>query len=200
MCYTDAGMLNESDENLAVLYLAGDENALQVLIHRHMTGIYNFAAQFVGYGQNAEDVAQEAFIKTWKNLKKFDPHKKFKPWLYRIARNSAIDYLRQRKITVPLISAYNDEEKNNEAYLTDSAPLPLELAMTAETKLAVQKLIKSLPEIYSTVLNLYYLEEFSLSEIAGILSEPVDTVKSKHRRALIKLRNLISQDASLIPK
>ncbi len=190
----------DSDEKLVALYLAGDEAALQSLVRKHMTGIYNFVAQFVGYGQNAEDIAQEAFIKTWKNLKKFNSTKKFKPWLYRIARNSAIDYLRQRKITVPLVNTYDDEETNEADYLADPAPLQLEQAMSLETKKAIQKIINSLPQIYSTVLKLYYLEELSMTEIAEVLSEPVDTVKSKHRRALIKIRQLIFEDPGLIPR
>ncbi len=186
-----------SDEKLVALYLSGDEIALQDLVRRHTTGVYNFVAQLVGYGQNAEDVSQEAFIKAWKNLKKFNLDKKFKPWLYRIARNSAIDFLRQRKATVPLVSTYDDEEINEADYVIDPAPLPPEQAMSSETKEVIQKLVNSLPSIYSTVLKLYYLEEFSLPEIAEILDESIDTVKSKHRRALIKLRKLVSEDGSL---
>jgi RNA polymerase sigma-70 factor, ECF subfamily len=147
-------MQNNIDENLVVLFLAGDESAIQILVRKHTTGIYNFVSQFVGYGRDAEDVVQETFIKAWKNLKKFNPAKKFKPWLFRIARNSAIDFLRQHKITIPLVNTYNDEEINEADYLADSAPLPLEQAMTLETKQAVQNIIKSLPQIYSTVLKL----------------------------------------------
>ncbi len=188
-----------SDEQLVSLYLGGDEVSLQSLVRRHTTGVYNFVSQLVGYGQNAEDVVQEAFIKAWKNLKKFNLDKKFKPWLYRIARNSAIDFLRQQKSTIPLVNAYDDEEKDGADYLVDPAPLPLEQAISSETKEIIQKLIHSLPQIYSLVLKLYYLEEFSLPEIAEILDESIDTVKSKHRRALIKLRKLISEDSKLVP-
>ncbi|OGH91911.1 MAG: hypothetical protein A2534_00255 [Candidatus Magasanikbacteria bacterium RIFOXYD2_FULL_39_9] len=190
-------MNTDLDEKLVALYLAGDETALQSLVRKHTTGVYNFVAQLVGYGQNAEDVSQEAFIKAWKSLKKFDLDKKFKPWLYRIARNSAIDFLRQRKATVPLVNTYDDEEVNEADYVVDPEPLPLEQAISSETKEAIQKLVNSLPSIYSTVLKLYYLEEFSLPEIAEILNESIDTVKSKHRRALIKLRELVSEDRNL---
>lgn len=190
-------MNTDSDEKLVELYLQGDELALQILVRKHTRNLYNFVAQFVGYGQNAEDVVQESFIKAWKNLKKFNPLKKFKPWLYHIARNTAIDYLRQRKLAVSLPDSFADDEEKNEAdYFVDPAPLPLEQAITSETKQSIQKLIKTLPQIYSTVLKLYYLEEFSLPEIAEILAEPVDTVKSRHRRALIRLRSLVA-DAKL---
>ena len=198
MWYTGVTMQNDSDEKLAALHLSGDEEAFPLLMRKYLTAIYNFAAQFVGYGQNAEDVAQETFIKVWKNLKKFNPAKKFKPWLFRIARNSAIDYLRQRKLTIPLPGVHDDEENGSAADLADPAPLPPEQATSLETKKAVRKIIEALPPIYGTMLKLYYLEEFSLPEIAKILAQPIDTVKSRHRRALIKIRQLISQDSTLL--
>ncbi|HSR89521.1 MAG TPA: sigma-70 family RNA polymerase sigma factor [Candidatus Udaeobacter sp.] len=187
-------MNTDSDEKLVALYLQGDESALRILVQKYTSGLYNFTAQFVGYGQNAEDVAQEAFIKAWKSLSKFDLTKKFKPWLYQIARNSAIDFLRQRKLTISLSDTLADDETKNEAdYLVDPAPLPLAQSINLETKEAVQNLIKSLPLIYGTVLKLYYLEEFSLPEIAQVLGEPLDTIKSRHRRALLRLRKLTAE-------
>jgi RNA polymerase sigma-70 factor (ECF subfamily) len=191
-------MNTESDEKLAALYLAGQESALEYLLQKYLTPLYNFTAQFVGYGTEAEDVVQETFIKAWKNLKRFDQRQKFKPWLYRIARNTAIDFLRQRKAVLS-IEDFDNEDKTGGNYFVDPKPLPLAHVSSLETKKALLAIINTLPHKYATVVTLYYLEDFSLLEIAEILSESVDTVKSKHRRALIRIRNLLAQDQSLLP-
>lgn len=185
----EAIMNNLSDEQLVREYLKGDENALALLIHKHTSSIYNFVAQIIGRGQNAEDVTQESFIKMWKNLKKFDTNKKFKTWLFRIAKNTAIDYLRKRKITI--VDLDTDEEVGIET-LVDPAVLPFESLILQEQAEVVQKAVGELPEIYRTVLNLYYQEQLSLLEIAEIFDESVDTVKSRHRRALLKLKKLLT--------
>lgn len=184
----------ESDEQLVSLYLSGKESSLDILVQRYLTAIYNFVAQFVGYGTEAEDVSQETFIKVWKSLKKFDKTKKFKPWLYRIAKNAAIDYLRQRKIFLSVENLHDEEGENTDNFFIDPKPLPLDVVASLENKEAILRIVDSLPKIYAVVLKLYYLEGFSLPEIAEILSESIDTVKSKHRRALIRIRKLLEKE------
>ncbi len=190
-------MSTASDEQLVALYLEGQEYALKSLIEKYLTPIYNFVGQFVGYGVEAEDVTQETFIKLWKNIKKFKSDKKLKPWLYRIAKNTAVDHLRQRKITMPL-DTFADETENQDNFFVDTQPLPMEQIISAEKKKMVQDIINNLPSLYATVLRLYYLEEFSLPEVAEILSEPISTIKSKHRRALQKIRLLLDKNPGLL--
>lgn len=184
-------MAETEDEKLVTLYLQGDQIAFEILVKKYTTLIYNFVGQFVGYGATAEDIVQETFIKVWKNLKKFDQTKKFKPWLYRIARNTTFDYLRKHKIDFSL-EALDEKEDSQDYYFPDSKPDAFEQIISAQSRQEIFDFVSKLPAIYATVLKLYYLEEFSLPEIAGILEESVDTVKSRHRRALFRLEKMLS--------
>jgi len=186
-------MISVEDNKLVANYLQGDERALQTLIRKYTAQVYNFVAQIIGRGQEAEDIAQETFIKVWKNLKKFDQSKKFKTWILQIAKNTAIDFLRKKKL--PMIDLqFQDGEEGEDGLLQlpDNEPLAFDSLVLAEQAQVVQKTIKSLPEIYRLVLTMYYVEELTLIEIAEVLGEPIETIKSRHRRGLGKLRGLLS--------
>jgi len=185
-------MENRLDEKLVADYLAGDEKALSALIERHTKGVYNFTARFLGYGAEAEDVAQETFIKVWKSSRKFDKTKKFKPWLYQIARHTAIDYLRTRKQMVDLNKFNEDEDGDSMDELPDLAPSLLDQLSAREQMEKIREAIAILPEIYRTVLDLHLREEMSLIEVAEVLGEKEDTVKSRYRRGLVRLRKLLT--------
>ncbi|MBI4159946.1 sigma-70 family RNA polymerase sigma factor [Candidatus Wolfebacteria bacterium] len=73
------------------------EVSLELLIRRYLKPIYGFTYRYVGAGQDTEDVTQETFVKVWRNLKKFDQNKSFKTWIFSIAKNTAIDFLKKKK-------------------------------------------------------------------------------------------------------
>jgi len=185
-------MLGKSDEQLVLEYLANNEQSLAILITRHTKSVYHFVARFVGQGAEAEDVTQEAFIKVWKNLRKFDKAKKFRPWLFRIARNVAIDYLRARKQLVDLNKFTEDDDGDEFEVLPDLKPSPFDLLDIKEQQEKVSVAIMALPEIYRTVLDLHLREELTLAEVAETLGEKEDTVKSRYRRGLLRLRKLLA--------
>jgi len=120
-------MQNYSDEQLIVLYLGGDEQSLDFIVRRYLKPIYNFIYRYAGNRQDAEDIAQDVFLRAWKSLKKFDRSKKFKTWIFSIARNAAIDWLRKKKNLT--FSDFEDADGENPliSNLTDSAPLPDEI-------------------------------------------------------------------------
>src|SRR3989344_2340755 len=89
-------MNNFTDEKLVQMYLRGGEKALEELVRRYLPLIYSFSRRYSGNTDNASDIVQEVFIKAWKNLKIFDQNKSFKTWIFTIAKNTALDWLKKK--------------------------------------------------------------------------------------------------------
>lgn len=180
-----------SDKQLIINYLKGDEESLGILVKRYLRPIYSFVYRFVGDNHNAEDITQEIFIKVWRNLKKFDKNKSFKTWIFSIAKNASIDWLRKKK-TVPFSNFENTEGENTlTKTLADPAPLPDKLLERASVGEMLNIVMKQLSPQYCMVLFLRYNDHFTFREIAEALGEPLHTIKSRHRRALIILKKLL---------
>ncbi|MEI7777034.1 MAG: sigma-70 family RNA polymerase sigma factor [bacterium] len=180
--------IEESDSELIARYLeGGDEQALQLLVSRHLKSIYNFAYSVVGGKSEADDVTQEAFVKIWKNLKKFDGEKSFRTWAFSITRNAAIDYLRKRK-AIPF--SYFDDEKDGQfaESIKDEEAVADELFDLAYQEKEVAKAIDSLPNIYREIISLKLSEDMTFEEMAEIMGESVNTIKSRHRRGVLLLK------------
>jgi RNA polymerase sigma-70 factor (ECF subfamily) len=177
-----------TDSELIKRYLSGDEKSLEILVKRYLNPLYVFLYRYVGNKEDAENITQDSFVKTWRNLKKFDRSKSFKTWLFSIAKNTATDFLRKKKN----ISFSGFEKEDGVDNFIDPAPLPQEIFERKELNKILNSAIKKLSLDNQTVLFLRYNDHFTFKEISDILGEPVNTVKSRHRRALILLRNLIS--------
>ncbi|MDQ5955033.1 MAG: polymerase sigma-70 factor, subfamily [Patescibacteria group bacterium] len=185
--------MERSDEELLSLYLRGDEQAFGELVKRHLTTVYSFVVRFVGDQHDAEDIVQETFLKAWKSARSYkEEASKFKTWVLRIARNTAIDHLRKKK-HVPF-SAFDTEEGVNVLAETvpDSEELPdekLDRTLNAETlNHAMQALAPEAREI----LLLHYTNGLTFLEIGELLDQPQNTVKSRHHRAVLSLRKALS--------
>jgi RNA polymerase sigma-70 factor (ECF subfamily) len=187
-------MNNLSDEQLVHDYLKHkDEKSLEILIARYLKPIYGFVYKYSNLLNETEDITQEVFVKVWRNLKKFDQKKSFKTWLFQIAKNTAIDFLRQKK-NIPFSAFETEEGKNPLAdTLIDRNPLPTEIFDQKKLAKILAATIDKLSEKYRQVLHLRYKDQFTFQEIAETLNEPIDTVKSRHRRALIALKGMINQ-------
>ena len=166
-----------SDAQLIASARRGDKQAYAEIICRYSRRIYNLAYRFSGRHADAEDITQEVFIKVHRRLKQFQPDRPFQPWLYRIAVNTAVSYLRRRPRHQQL-----KKEK------TDSAATPAERALQSELQARLQAAITRLPLKYRQVVILRYAEEMSLGEIGVILKLPENTVKTRWRRAKLLLR------------
>lgn len=184
--------MDTTDEELIRAYLAGDESAFAELTHRHLGGVYSFILRFVGSAHDAEDITQDTFLKAWKSLKKYNPSaSKFKTWLFRIARNSAIDFLRKKK-HIPF-SQFETESGANMLTETvaDAEELPDALLMKLEDAKELHATLEELPPKAREILLLYYTNDLTFEEIGEMLGEPANTVKSRHRRALQALRKIL---------
>jgi len=186
-------MSMDSDQKLITNYLKGDERSLEILIKRYLKPIYSFVFRFVGKSQEAEDITQEVFIKAWRNLKKFDKQKSFKSWIYTIAKNASLDFLKKKKTI--LFSEFESADGKNgfSDKIADTSFLPDKIAEIINMKKVLARAMGKLSEKYRVVLSLYYNRDFNFREISEILREPFNTIKSRHRRGLICLRKLLTE-------
>ena len=184
------------DEKLIKQYLRGDENSLETLIKRYLSLVYNFSRQFTGDPTKAADIAQETFVKAWKNLKKFDTKRSFRPWILAIAKNTALDWLKKRE-DLPFSLFDNEETGGNplEA-IADNSPSPDALFNQAETRKKINAVINELPEKHRAVVRMRNEEELSFKEIAKALKEPLNTVKNHYWRATRLIRRKLGAGES----
>jgi RNA polymerase sigma-70 factor (ECF subfamily) len=178
----------KEDSQLVKEYLDGDEASIKELVDRHIKSVYGFVYRLTGLQNDAADIAQEVFIKIWKNLKKYDPKQSFKAWMMAIARNTAIDWMRKRRNLVFSDLNYEDDGEYFEDTLADTTPLAEELFEKKETKDLVEGAIANLPIGFREVVLLRHGEELSFEEVSDVLGKPLNTVKSQYRRALLKMR------------
>lgn len=176
------------DKKLIQQYLKGDERSLEILVERYLKLIYGFVYKNVGDQAVAEDITQEVFVKVWKNIRKFDQNKNFKPWIFQIAKNTSIDFLRKKK-TIPF-SKFEDEKGQN--FLVENfIAKPLNLIDNLSNKRVLLTAMEGLNEKEQKIINLRHGEGMSFKEIADIFEESINTIKSRYRRTLLSLRKNI---------
>jgi RNA polymerase sigma-70 factor (ECF subfamily) len=179
------------DAKLVKDFLKGNEKSLDFLVLKYLKPIYTFVYRNIGRKDEAEDITQDVFIKVWKNIRKFDRKKSFKTWIFTIAKNTATDWQRKKK-SIPLSSFENEDGKNVIIEkLVDLSPLPNEIFYQKNLQQKLESLIKKLSPGFRTILLLRYNDHFKFREIAEVLEEPLQTVKSRHRRAILALKKLL---------
>jgi RNA polymerase sigma-70 factor (ECF subfamily) len=183
--------MEKDEQTLIAEYLEGkSDEALAELIRRYIKPVYNFVYRFTGNNkEEAEDIAQETFFKMWRNLKKYRAGENFKTWLFTIARNTAYDHLRKKKNFV--FSDFNTEDALFEDTLADTEPLADEIFTLTESKELLAQGMSELSPQFREVLILHYDHELTFDEIGKVLGEPLNTVKSRHRRAVEALRKIL---------
>ncbi len=162
-----------------------EEHEFSGFIAEHFSAIYRYAYRFARDTAVAEDIVQETFIKAWRSSDTFKKDMPVAPWLFRIAHNTAIDYLRKKKSIV--FSHIVTDDENNEALFADTNIDIMEETIAREEKETLTTAIESLPVHYREVLLLRAEEMLSFEEIAIVVGKPLNTVKSLYRRGLALL-------------
>lgn len=167
----------------------GDQTAYEHVVLLFQDRIYRHCIRMVGNVHEAEDIAQEVFLRAYINIHSFDMNRTFSTWIYRIATNLAIDRLRKRKPDYYLDA---DVKGTDGLTMYSQIPaddqLPEDVVETLELKSHVHQQIARLSPIYRGVILLRYLEDFSLNEISEILDIPLGTVKTRLYRGREALR------------
>lgn len=167
----------------------GDQSAFEDIVVLFQSKIYQHCYRMLGNAHEAEDVAQEAFIRAYVNIHSYDDNRKFSTWLYRIATNLSIDRLRKRKPDYFLDAEIKGTDGlDMYSQLATDARLPEEEVQGMELEKMIYQEIANLPPIYRSIITLRYLEEFSLKEISEILDLPLGTVKTRIHRGREALR------------
>ncbi|MFL0362889.1 RNA polymerase sigma factor SigW [Pseudobacillus sp. 179-B 2D1 NHS] len=172
--------------------LKGDQNAFGEIVELYKDKVYQICFRMLWDRHEAEDTAQEAFIKAFVNIHTYDPGKKFATWLYRIATNLCIDRIRKKKPDYHLDAEISGTEGlNMYSQVASTEELPEEAVENLELQEIIQSAIFNLPEKYRSVIVLKYIEELQLQEIADILELPLGTVKTRIHRGREALRKYL---------
>jgi len=191
--------LNNEERSLIERSKRGDITAFDQLVRTYEKSVYNTAYRLSGSYDDASDIAQEAFVRAWNNLKSFRGDSAFSTWLYRIVTNVFLDD-RKRKRARPqrsLDEVIALDESNVARQFEDSTPGPDEIAEGSERRTALERAIHTLPEAQRAVIVLYHSQGLSYDEIAEITNLPMGTVKSKLNRARLALRDRLAPIAEL---
>jgi RNA polymerase sigma-70 factor (ECF subfamily) len=165
----------------------GDQEAFAELVTHHQRYVYNLAYRLLRDADEAEDLAQEAFLRAWKGLGGFRGRAKFTTWLYRIVTNLCYNRLAGLRRQLLDVGLDEDEDYLSPLALSSDGDPPAAIE-AVERRAFLHRQIAALPSKYRLVITLFYLQEFSYQEIAQVLDLPLGTVKTHLFRARERLK------------
>lgn len=172
--------------------LAGNEKAFAKLMSRYKDAIYFMLLKMVNNKSDAEDLTLEAFGKAFKNLQQYSPNYAFSTWLFKIATNNCIDFLRKRRgVYISIENNLENGDSDSPIKLRSTDPDPEEKMIRIQKAVLMRRIVHQLKPRYRTLVELRYFREFSYEEIAKELNLPLGTVKAQLFRAREMLFKLI---------
>ena len=185
------------DALLVKNYMAGDENALVILINRHQSKIYGFIYSKISDRDLADDIFQDTFMKVIKTLKSncYNEEGKFLPWVMRISHNLIMDSFRKNQ-KMPMIR--ETEEFSIFSILQETSPNIEKQIITDLIERDLQKIIKELPEDQREVLTMRIYQDYSFNEIAEMTGVSINTALGRMRYAIMNLRKVIEKNQIIL--
>lgn len=172
-----------------------NENSIHSVIRKYTRVLYNFIRRFGFTNEETEDILQDVFIKIWKNKDYFDDGKSsIKTWVFTITRNTVYDALRKKKGSKIIISLDEQNDDGGTEEIEDVMSNIIHILEREQNKKTLLDAIDTLDEEEKTILLLHVEESMTFAEISAIVDIPMNTVKSKYRRVLFKLRNKLEQE------
>jgi RNA polymerase sigma-70 factor (ECF subfamily) len=181
-----------TDERLVELALDGDEEAFGLLVRRYQRRLTAFLSQLVGDLELARELSQEAFVRAWSALSRFDPRYRFSTWLFRIAHNLGIDQLRRRRLKTVSLYRTDAEGDEVEVIVPDAKKDPLGHLENHALASELRQVIDELRPEYRELVLLRHFAGLSYQEIADFKEMPLGTVKNKLFRAHSVLRTALA--------
>ena len=174
-----------NDETLAQRAASGDMEAFEKLVNRHRGVVYRLARAVTGNHHDADDAAQETFVRVFRALGSFDPNRSFKPWLKRITYNTSLNVLRSSKVRSREIASENLPE------IADPSPGPGSSIQMGQTVVKVDQALHDMPGELRTTLLLRAVDGMSYKEIAAATGVRIGTVMSRLSRARERVHQVI---------
>lgn len=177
----------------------GDVAAFDKLVRRYERTVYNVAYRLCGSHDDASDIAQEAFVRAWNNLKSFRGDAQFSTWVHRIVTNVFLDDRKKKRSrpTTSLDESVDLDENSVARQYEDHSPGPEALAEGDERRQILEKAICTLPETQRIMIVMYHTQGLAYEEIAELTELPIGTVKSRLNRARLALRDRLGKVAEL---
>lgn len=189
--------LPRSDEELMDTFrLTGERDLFEQLVHRYERELYSYLRRYLGDQGVAEDVFQATFLQVFLKRDQFEQSRRFRPWLYAVATNQAIDAQRRlKRHRMPSLDRAGQGEEGDVGKLVDmlvsSADDPLTQVDANERQRWMREAVDKLAEPLRTVVNLVYFQDLKYREAAEALGVPVGTVKSRLHMAILKLHEIL---------
>lgn len=179
-------MTTTNTEQLIARIRSGDHRAFELLVNEYKGVVYSLTLQMLKSREEAEEVAQDVFVKVYKSIGSFKGDSKFSTWLYRVTRNRCLDYLKKKRIT------YN-ELVISDSLITqlDETTNALEMMMENERNKKLRKCLEHLSAEDSAILTLFYFQEKKLNELADVLDISVNLAKVRLHRARKRLATVL---------
>jgi RNA polymerase sigma-70 factor (ECF subfamily) len=181
------------DSELVETVRSGQPENYTELVSRYQKRLVLYVHHLIGMTEEAEDIVQNVFVKAYQNLNSFDASRKFSSWIYRIAHNEAVNYLKKRSRR-RLVSWEDITTSKDKLETADTEKSPEELWMSRELEEEVKQAIGKLPMKYRKVLTLRYYLDKSYKEISVIIDKPQNTVGTLLNRAKKKLLRIIEAE------
>jgi len=180
-----------ADTDLISRAAGGDASAFQALVERHRAMVYRIAYQFAGNHHDAEDIAQEVFIKVYRSLDRFRQDAQLTSWMYRIVMNACIDHRRRHRLNAN--AAFGDEAEHGMLNAPEETPGPEDCAYAGEIGEVLEVEIRRLPKGQRVVFVMRHYQGMKLCEIADALGLAEGTVKRQLHAAVHRLRDALAQ-------
>jgi len=183
------------DYRLVKSALDGDQKAYAELLGRYRDAIYFMLLKMVNNKSDSEDLTIEAFGKAFKNLHYYTPEYAFSTWLFKIATNNCIDFIRKKKASHVYIDDAEEDKDSSSSSLQATTPDPEESFIIFQKKKLMHSVVAKLKPRYRNLVELRYFKEFSYEEIAEELDLPLGTVKAQLFRARELLFNILKNSS-----
>ena len=171
----------------------GNEKAFSSLLNRYRDSIYFMLLKMVNNTSDAEDLTIEAFGKAFRFIDSFTPEYAFSTWLFRIATNNCIDFIRKKQLSPPPIDQAQEDIDNMTVNIQSDLPDPEERLINAQETAVLREIVSQLKPRYRKLIELRYFKEYSYEEIAAEMNLPIGTVKARLFRAKSLLFNIFAK-------